>query len=263
MVILRRLQFLSNLLASGRCMTAHFSTNVNNHTEKLKIVVKPDVELASPCESCFLQAVLQYMESIAQEWPIVDRGHTHSDGSIVVCFYYRHNVPPGLNACSLRTDLSLAGHLTEVEPTEECVAPAFDAVQLIGTWEHLPEQAWEKIHARFAAHRWRSDGVLAHRSQASNVQLRSGREDIDARCHGMFREIWPVISETARHHGFRPRYMRVETRSQHMVLKMGYSGYGDRADHLQVKENIKNIILDASAARGFCPHLAFVVQDND
>jgi hypothetical protein len=86
----------------------------------------------------------------------------------------------------------------------------------------------------------------------------------------MFREIWPVISDVARHHEFRARSLHAVARSERLVLRMGYSGYGDRDDHCQAQQqikqilqHIKQILLDSAAARGLAPHRILVVQDSD
>eukprot|EP00445_Apocalathium_hangoei_P075177 CAMPEP_0204148030 /NCGR_PEP_ID=MMETSP0361-20130328/23216_1 /ASSEMBLY_ACC=CAM_ASM_000343 /TAXON_ID=268821 /ORGANISM="Scrippsiella Hangoei, Strain SHTV-5" /LENGTH=333 /DNA_ID=CAMNT_0051102315 /DNA_START=58 /DNA_END=1059 /DNA_ORIENTATION=- len=93
MVISRRIVHLSEMLASGRSMTAHVSSNGETHSEKIKVLVRPPSAVAHPAESCFMQAVLQYLLQISQSWRITDRGHTHSDGSVEVEFFLKHADP--------------------------------------------------------------------------------------------------------------------------------------------------------------------------
>mmetsp|Transcript_130576 Transcript_130576/g.418662 ORF Transcript_130576/g.418662 Transcript_130576/m.418662 type:complete len:328 (-) Transcript_130576:193-1176(-) len=91
--ISRRIVHLRELLASGRSMTAHVSSNGVTHSEKIQVLVMPPSVVAHSAESYFMQAVLHDLLQTSQSWPITDRGHMHSDGSVQVAFFLKHADP--------------------------------------------------------------------------------------------------------------------------------------------------------------------------
>eukprot|EP00448_Togula_jolla_P021123 CAMPEP_0170572442 /NCGR_PEP_ID=MMETSP0224-20130122/2216_1 /TAXON_ID=285029 /ORGANISM="Togula jolla, Strain CCCM 725" /LENGTH=124 /DNA_ID=CAMNT_0010894927 /DNA_START=91 /DNA_END=461 /DNA_ORIENTATION=- len=72
-------------------MSVHLSFNPATHTEKVKVVIQPKHCRCTPGDSAILPAVLDYMLKLVPCCLIVDRGHTHHDGSAETCFYLKHS----------------------------------------------------------------------------------------------------------------------------------------------------------------------------
>ena len=90
MVVAHRLRRLEELRLAGRQISAHFSSNPGTRTEKVKVLVHPASNVVPLHGSRLASDVIQHLIALTHTTPVVDRGHKHSDGTIVACFYVKY-----------------------------------------------------------------------------------------------------------------------------------------------------------------------------
>lgn len=189
MVVAHRLQYISALLAAGRSVSVHISSNPMTHTEKVKFVIKPIDAFGHPTEACLANALINYLASLAACVPMVDRGHSFSNGFVEVSLFWKHCA---LQASAL--DCSHGDACNAVAPPAgqdpllvgtEPGSAAYTIVEAIAasSWERLPDPAWMRIYAKFPAYtdstrRWNYILSTLHHAQActASVQISAHRE---------------------------------------------------------------------------------------
>jgi hypothetical protein len=147
-------------------MTAHFSHNPSTHSEKIKVVVKPPLVQADPAMSFFMQGVLSFLLQASHVWPLVDRGHTHTDGSVEVAFFLKHvakrkwgepaGIDPPAGGSIVRSAERSQLESQDANATfEQQIIEPFDAVRLVGEWQQMPQHGWSGVYNNFEAYRTR------------------------------------------------------------------------------------------------------------
>ena len=89
MVIKNRIAHLRRLLEMGAKITATVTSNPANSTEKIKLIVNPEVKIGMSHQFLVSQ-VLVMLDQCCDNAYVADRGHRHSNGHSEVCFYVNH-----------------------------------------------------------------------------------------------------------------------------------------------------------------------------
>ena len=77
MAIRARVRLLQSMAERGHIMRMHFSYNAVTSTEKVKVVVEPDVVEVAVQQRSILHTFLNVLEERVQTCVTTDRGHVH------------------------------------------------------------------------------------------------------------------------------------------------------------------------------------------